>query len=104
MNKPGDWMKTPEFLANAGHFLAGYSFMLTVAFFAHSCCAAWAVMCTAWVAFSALVAVKEYVIDLREESDETVESSTVDAVGYTLGAVVAWGAVLLAHFALGRWP
>jgi len=88
-------MKSPAWLANAGHFLAGYGAMVTAGVVAH----AWMIRVYVWLALIVLVAVKEYVIDLRFESDEDVESSTVDALGYSFGMGAGWALLgLAAHF------
>ena len=94
----GDWMKSQDWLANIGHVLAGAVMVLVTTLFTR----APGPIAIAMSAFLAAVLFKEYFIDLRYESDETVGSSTVDAAGYVLGAALASGLVLLAH-ALGRW-
>jgi hypothetical protein len=81
--KSGDWMKSPAFLAGAGHALAGCLFVTTAAYlFGYV-----AVIFTV-IGLAAVALVKEYVIDLRVESDETVWSSTVDFLEYMAGAAV----------------
>lgn len=84
--KPGDWMKSDQWMANAGHFLAGVGAVAITTTWSR----AWTpVLCTS----GALVLyglVKEYWIDLRYESNETVASSTEDFIGYMLGAAAAW--------------
>ncbi len=88
----GDWMKNPEWLANAGHFLAGASVLLVASLFTRS--AAW--LGGVEASLFSLVIIKEYVVDLRYESGEDVRSSTVDALGYLAGNLVAIGLVWLA--------
>lgn len=94
--KPGDWMKSEPWLANVGHVLGGYGAILTAWTLTH---VTWHIIAT-WCAGTAAALVKEYIIDLREESDETVLSSTVDFVGYVAGAGVATGLIEIAR-ALG---
>lgn len=94
----GDWMKSEAWLANIGHVMAGALVALIAVLFTHNERALVCVEC----AFLAYVLVKEYVIDLRWESGETFNSSTVDAVGYIAGHAMAWALVVLAH-ALGGW-
>lgn len=89
----GDWMKSPSFLANAGHFLAGYAVLLTAVLFTRSPDALFWVE----VALAAYVLGKEYVVDLLYESGETLWSSTVDALGYLIGNLAAWALVLLSR-------
>lgn len=86
MARPLDFLKGEAWLASVGHFLGGYAVVLTAALWARSPVA------VEWVtvALAAYVVVKEYVLDLLLESGETVASSTVDALGYALGAAVAW--------------
>lgn len=94
----GDWMKSEAWLANAGHFLAGLGVVLIAALWSHT-------PSTVGIVTGVLVIyglTKEYYIDLHYESGETVASSTVDLIGYLLGAVVAWANVLAAH-ATGHW-
>ena len=79
---PLDFLKSVTWLANVGHFLGGYAVMLTVAYW-HGSLETWG-----WALFG-YVLVKEYVVDLLFESGETVGSSTVDALGYALGAAAA---------------
>lgn len=85
MTAIGDWMKSPAWLANVGHVLAGACVLLIAWTFTH---VTWKIEAT-WAALIAYGVVKEYWIDLRYESDETVLSSTVDFVGYVGGAGVA---------------
>lgn len=94
MTKPGDWMKSPVWLANIGHFLAGYAVILTACVFART---VEPLLVTQGI-FTLIVLAKEYIIDLAEESGETVLSSTIDALGYFIGNIAGW-AVL---FASGR--
>jgi hypothetical protein len=89
--KPGDWMKSTTWLANIGHVLAGYAFVLTVALWSHDLYRI--VLWTVTLLIGALA--KEYAFDLRYESGETAFSSTVDFLGYTSGAAVAWAELLL---------
>jgi hypothetical protein len=94
----GDWMKSDAWLANIGHVLGGAVVTLVAVLFTRER------LPLEWVegSFVGYVLVKEYVIDLKYESDETVGSSTIDAVGYMVGNALAWGLVAWAH-ALGRW-
>lgn len=94
-DKPGDWMKSEIWLANVGHVLAGYVWLLTTAYFARG--RGWKPLIVSESILIALVLFKEYVIDLRFESDETVGSSTVDALGYALGSAVAMAVVYFGH-------
>jgi hypothetical protein len=87
---PLDYFKSLPWLANVGHFLAGYSVVLTAAFWGTRTAELWVTGLLA-----AYVLVKEYFLDLRYESGETVDSSTIDALGYTLGVMVAWVEILL---------
>ena len=97
-------MKSPAFLANAGHVGWGLALTLLAVFFAPVWRAHPVYVPAIWqVIFSPVVLFKEYFIDLRYESDEDVASSSVDAIGWHAGAVVAWGVALLGH-ALGIWP
>jgi hypothetical protein len=93
-----DWMKSMQWLANVGHFLAGLGVVLLAALYSHD----FETICIVTGALVAYGLVKEYVVDLIWESGETVASSTVDFVGYMLGAVVAWANLFGAH-ALGSW-
>jgi hypothetical protein len=86
MSKPGDWMKSTAWLANVGHFLFGYAVILTAALWTHRVSP---VLLTTAVLFLAL-SVKEFWIDLKYESGETLMSSTADIAGYTFGIVVGW--------------
>jgi hypothetical protein len=83
MSKPGDWMKSPAFLAGAGHALAGCLLVTTAGYLGGH-----AVALIAVVALTVVALVKEYVIDLRVESGETPLSSTVDFLEYMAGAGV----------------
>jgi len=86
MTKPGDWMESTQWLANAGHFLGGLSVILLTSMWAHDVRTV-----GVWTAFGVAAAlVKEYYIDLRYESNETVGSSTIDFLGYMAGAAVGW--------------
>ena len=89
-----DWMKGAAWLANIGHVMAGALVVLVTLLFTH----AREAVLTVEGLFVGYVILKEYVIDLHFESDETVASSTVDAVGYVGGHLAAWGLVLLAHY------
>ena len=100
--KPGDWMEVSQTLANIGHALGGYAIPLTAAFvsyvfFAH----AWAPPLVVQTMLATYVLVKEYWYDLKFESNETVRSSTVDALGYLAGGIIAWALILPAF--LGHW-
>jgi hypothetical protein len=48
------------------------------------------------------VLVKEYWYDLKYETGETLQSSTVDALGYLVGSVILWALVALTVI-LGHW-
>jgi hypothetical protein len=93
MSRPGDFMKSTSWLANAGHMLAGYGVILTTLFFSHRVI----VVAAVHAAFFALVCFKEYYVDLRYESGEDTESSTIDAAGYMGGALAGWALWGLAH-------
>lgn len=94
-DKPGsaDWMKSPAWLANAGHFLAGMSVLLVAWTFTHT---SWH-LAAVWCALVAYAVTKEYWFDLHYESGEDVLSSTVDLVGYVLGAGAATGIIEIAR-------
>ena len=92
MSRPGDWMKNVQTLADVGHALGGYAIVLTADFFEQR----WLVVGYLQLALATYVLAKEYWYDLRYESEETVASSTRDALGYAIGCAVAWG-VLLVH-------
>lgn len=83
MTAIGDWMKSVAWLANVGHVLAGYAVILTTWSFART---ATLPLVWAWAALVLYALVKEYWIDLRYESGETLASGTVDFVGYIGGA------------------
>lgn len=106
LKRPGDWMKSPTWLANAGHFLAGYAWMTTTFLFDVLFARAqwvWGVLVVSQVFAASAVLVKEYVIDLRDETGETIASSTEDALGYALGMMLTWiiiGALVIARV----WP
>jgi len=87
---PLDFFKSVPWLANVGHFLGGYGVVLTAAFWGARSVELWVTGLLA-----AFVLFKEYFLDLRYESGETVGSSTVDALGYALGAAVVWAEILL---------
>lgn len=89
-----DWMKSPAWLANIGHVMAGALVVLVMLLFTHATTPILVVESL----FILYVIVKEYVIDLTLESGEDALSSTVDAVGYVGGHLAAWGLVLLAHY------
>ena len=102
-DKPGDWMEQPQTLANGVHALIGYGVLLTVVLLTHR-----SPNVAAWVggvqgALAIFVLAKEYFYDLREETGETMRSSTIDALGYLVGNVVAWGVWGLA-WRMGVWP
>jgi hypothetical protein len=94
---PGDWMKSVPWLANVGHVLGGYGVMLTAAFFMLACHSTLKPVLVTQFVLAALVLFKEYYIDLHYESGETVKSSTLDALGWCGGCILAWGEVLLAQ-------
>jgi len=89
-----DWMKSPAWLAAVGHVMAGALVVFVMLLFTRALLPILVVE----VIFVAYVVVKEYVVDLNFESDETVGSSTIDALGYVGGHLAAWGLVLLAHY------
>lgn len=93
-----DWMKSPVFLANAGHVMLGGIVTLVTALFTHN----WLYLGVIWGALALYVGVKEYYFDLKYESDETLGSSTIDALGYVVGATLSGLLVLLAQH-LGTW-
>jgi hypothetical protein len=86
--KPGDWMKSPAFLAGAGHSLAGCLVITASAYLGGRVVAG-----CAFVLLIILALFKEFVIDLRFETGETMASSLVDFFEYIGGALV--GAVLV---------
>jgi hypothetical protein len=92
---PGDWMKSTVWLANVGHVLGGYGVMLTAAFFTFVCHATLKPILVTQLVLAALVLFKEYFIDLHYESGETVKSSTLDALGWCGGCILAWADILL---------
>jgi hypothetical protein len=79
----GDWMKSYGFVVAMGHGLAGYGVVVTAAFFWGAHAALFALIALVPVAL-----VKEYVIDLKVESDETAKSSTIDFLEYMAGALL----------------
>ena len=89
----GDFMKSPAWLANVGHVMAGALVALVAVLFSHRP----EVLFWVEVLFFVYVAMKEFVIDLHLESNETIASSTVDAVGYIGGNVAGWGLVAWAY-------
>ena len=93
-----DWMKSPAWLANAGHFLAGLSVLLTTLLLTHS----WLAIGIVEGVFALYVVVKEFWFDLKYETGETWGSSAVDAAGYVLGNSVGWIMLAAAH-AGGSW-
>ena len=94
MTKPGDWMESTAWLATVGHVMAGALVVLVMLLFTHASMPIFFVE----VLFATYVALKEYWFDLTYESDETIGSSTIDAIGYVGGHLAAWGLVLLAHY------
>jgi hypothetical protein len=93
-----DFMKTMQWLANAGHFLGGLAVLLVTVLFTHS----WWWIGGVEALLVVYIVAKEGWIDLAYESGETPTSSAEDAAGYVLGNAVAWGLVALAH-AVGSW-
>ena len=87
---PLDFFKSVPWLASIGHFLGGYGVVLTAAYWGERSAEFWVTGLLA-----GFVLFKEYFLDLRYESGETVGSSTVDALGYALGAAVVWAEILL---------
>lgn len=96
MSRPLDFFKSLGWLANVGHVLAGYGAILTVGLWSPGERS----LNLAWAALLVYVGLKEYVLDLLFESGETVGSSTVDAIGYVVGALVASGEL----WARAAWP
>jgi hypothetical protein len=94
----GDWMKTVQWEANAGHFLAGIAVLTITTLFTHSGLPIGIVEGV----FFACVGVKEFWFDLRYESGESIASSAEDAAGYAFGNLVALALVALAQH-LGTW-
>lgn len=90
---PLDFFKSVGWLANVGHVLAGLAVILITWTFTH----ATSHVIEAWGGLVAYAVVKEYWLDLRYESGETVLSSTVDFVGYIGGAGVGTLLVELAR-------
>lgn len=95
---PGDWGENFTVQSAGDHAAIGAGVVIVTALFAHS----WAPF--EWVEplLVLFVLLKEYAWDLREETGETVKSSTVDALGYLAGNVIGWGLLLLAWH-LGTW-
>lgn len=97
MNRPigasGDWMENFTIQSTGVHILLGFSILLVAAFFATGNAALY------WTegALYVFVLGKEYWYDLKYETGENVKSSTVDALGYFAGNLVALGLVLLKH-------
>lgn len=85
MKAPLDFFKSEAWLANVGHVLAGYAIILTTGFWTQNAYT----IAGVWFLLVTYVLVKEYILDLKFESGETVGSSTVDALGYVAGAIVA---------------
>lgn len=102
-SKPGDFMKDPTFLATMGHIGWGAVVMLIAAALAPVSKHPWLVLGIVQLVLVAGIAFKEYVIDLREESNETVASSTVDFFGWMGGSSLAWAVVGL-EITLRVWP
>jgi hypothetical protein len=95
--KPGDWMESLQNVADLGHFAAGYGVAVSC-FPTHT----WWRILIVEIVFLTLVGWKEFVYDLKNETGETVGSSTEDALGYVLGNVMGWVYIAFAHF-YGGW-
>ena len=89
---PGDWMENASIESSGCHVLLGAMTLVVAALFTADPKPIF------WTEVGLLLFVlaKEYGYDLREESGETWKSSTVDALGYLVGNLLAWGVVLLA--------
>jgi hypothetical protein len=95
----GDWMKSETFLSNAGHVMAGALVPLLVLIFTRDV----RYLIGFEIALTVYIIVKEYVIDLRTESNETVWTSTLDALGYVAGNAAAWALLFLAKHLHAWW-
>jgi hypothetical protein len=88
--KPGDWMENFTIQSSGVHFLLGYSIMYSAAtmmrVFSH----------VLWVqaALILFVGIKEFWYDPKYETNEGNKSGAIDAAGYVLGCLLAWGVVL----------
>jgi hypothetical protein len=91
LRAPLDFLKSPQWCANGVHFLLGYAVLLTTAWWTSDKLTIFAVALFLY----AFVLVKEYAIDLRFESGETIASSSEDALGYFAGSIVAWVMILV---------
>jgi hypothetical protein len=98
MAKPGDWMENPQNLANIGHALAGYAVLLTAIFFTSS----WLPLAIIEVLLAVYVLTKEFWYDLKYETGETMRSSTIDALGYLIGNILAGACGVIRHFVVTR--
>lgn len=88
-----DWMKSPAWLANVGHFLAGMCVILVAHTYSHS----GHTLSVVSLLFTTWCFLKEFWFDLTYETGEDVVSSLVDFVGYILGQVVAWTLIFSVH-------
>lgn len=113
-----DPLKSNQWLANVGHFLGGYTIILTLMYMFGSVpvslippdsdyrfllwlrCNSWHL--DVWVSLGLLpiIAFKEYFLDLRYESNETWKTSTYDLIGWYLGIAAAWSI----HALRMGWP
>ena len=83
---PGDWMENFTIQSTGCHVLLGAMTLVVAALFTSEPRPIfWTEIC-----LLLFVLAKEYGYDLREETGETWKSSTVDAVGYLVGNVLAW--------------
>ncbi len=98
MSKPGDWMENPQNLANIGHALAGYAVLVTALLFTSK----WLPLAIVEVLLTVYVLTKEFWYDLKYETGETVRSSTIDALGYLIGNIVAVACGVIRHFVCTR--
>lgn len=97
--KPLDFFKTNQWCATMGHWLGGFFILFVPTFWALG-----SEHVLEWLTGCLLVAaaLKEYWLDLAYESDEDVWSSTCDFIGWSFGALVAWGMAIDAWH-VGVW-
>ena len=94
MAKPGDWMENPQNLANLGHALAGYAVLVTALLFTSK----WLPLAVVEALLVVYVLTKEFWYDLKYETGETMRSSTIDALGYLVGNILAIVCGVIRHF------
>jgi hypothetical protein len=98
MSSKFDWMSTPQYLAQVGHFFGALSFILIATLFSFLSGAGWPPILITFGFGVALSSFKEFVFDTssRGEGDSWADSF-MDWSFYMLGGGVGMGLAWLAH-------